>query len=72
MFRAQIKDYKNSGFDRGHLAAAADFKDKISYKESFLLTNVSPQVGKGFNRDYWRYCLYLFNGLVSLKSLSDL
>jgi endonuclease G len=55
MFRAQIKDYKNSGFDRGHLAAAADFNDKISYEESFLLSNVSPQVGKGFNRVYWRF-----------------
>lgn len=23
--------------------------------ETFLLSNMAPQVGRGFNRDYWKY-----------------
>jgi endonuclease G len=39
---------------RGHLAAAAGHKDsQRAMDETFKLCNVSPQVGAGFNRDYW-------------------
>ena len=53
-FRAKLNDFRNSGFDRGHLAAAGNFVRKQEEKDAtFTLANVSPQVGNGFNRDYW-------------------
>ncbi len=52
--RAEIEDYKNSGYDRGHMAPAGDMKwDARAMSESFLLSNMSPQVGIGFNRGIW-------------------
>jgi endonuclease G len=52
--RAELADYRNSGFDRGHMAPAADMKrSRDVMSESFLLSNMSPQVGIGFNRDVW-------------------
>ena len=46
-------DYTNSGFDRGHLVPAADMKyNCISYKETFLTSNISPQKHK-FNARIW-------------------
>ncbi|KAJ1947365.1 nuclease [Linderina pennispora] len=53
-FQALLKDYYRSGYDRGHMCPAADAKkDSQAMNETFLLTNISPQVGKGFNRNYW-------------------
>ncbi|XP_004521936.1 endonuclease G, mitochondrial [Ceratitis capitata] len=53
-FRANLTDYKNSGFDRGHLAAAGNHKCHQTHcNETFYLTNIAPQVGKGFNHDAW-------------------
>ena len=53
-FRAKLNDFRNSGFDRGHLAKGGDFVRKQEEKDAtFTLANVSPQVGNGFNRDYW-------------------
>ena len=38
-------------YDRGHLAPAADHKgSQRAMEDTFTLSNVSPQVGKGFNR----------------------
>eukprot|EP01102_Stenamoeba_stenopodia_P022737 TRINITY_DN9590_c0_g1_i1.p1 TRINITY_DN9590_c0_g1~~TRINITY_DN9590_c0_g1_i1.p1 ORF type:complete len:470 (+),score=112.42 TRINITY_DN9590_c0_g1_i1:50-1411(+) len=54
LFRSLLSDYRGSGFDRGHLAPAADMRySENAMLESFYLTNISPQVGEGFNRDYW-------------------
>ncbi|KAJ3154994.1 nuclease [Geranomyces michiganensis] len=56
LFRAKLKDYVASGYDRGHLVPAADVVgSQEAIDETFLLTNVSPQVGVGFNRNYWYY-----------------
>jgi DNA/RNA endonuclease G (NUC1) len=53
-FRARLDDYRASGYDRGHLAAAANHKGSQSaLSGTFTLSNVSPQAGRGFNRDYW-------------------
>ncbi|KAH3665887.1 hypothetical protein OGAPHI_004076 [Ogataea philodendri] len=55
-FRALLKDYFRSGYDRGHQAPAADAKfSQAAMDETFYLTNMSPQVGAGFNRDYWAH-----------------
>jgi len=47
-------DYSHSGFDRGHLAPAADMKLLKDYMdESFYMSNISPQV-PSFNRGVWK------------------
>jgi endonuclease G len=50
---AYAEDYYKSGFDRGHLAPAADFKwSETAMSESFYFTNMTPQV-PSFNRGKW-------------------
>jgi len=47
-------DYRSSGFDRGHLAPAADMAySPLTMKESFYMSNISPQRPK-FNRGVWK------------------
>ena len=53
--RASLKDYKGSGYDRGHLAPAANHKQsQEDLQETFMLANISPQVGNGFNQRFWK------------------
>ena len=52
--RAELTDYKGSGYDRGNQAPAADFKrSQRLTDESFFLSNMAPQIGIGFNRHIW-------------------
>lgn len=54
MFRADLKDYKGSGYDRGHLIPSANKLEKdVQNSETFLLSNMSPQ-HKDLNRRIWR------------------
>lgn len=47
-------DYKHSGWDRGHLAPAADMKwSEQAMDESFYFSNISPQNGN-LNRGVWK------------------
>ncbi len=53
---AKDSDYKGSGYDRGHLAPAADMAwSERSMKDSFYFTNMSPQA-PAFNRGVWKQC----------------
>ncbi len=50
---AHWKNYKNSGYDRGHLCPAADRKfNKKAFDETFLTSNISPQTHT-FNAGIW-------------------
>eukprot|EP00099_Drosophila_melanogaster_P019440 NP_610737.1 endonuclease G [Drosophila melanogaster] len=53
-FRSQNTDYRRSGYDRGHMAAAGNHRLHQKHcDETFYLSNMAPQVGQGFNRDAW-------------------
>ncbi|KJE90253.1 nuclease [Capsaspora owczarzaki ATCC 30864] len=54
LFRARLADYRGSGYDRGHMAPAGNYKwSTKAMEDTFYLSNMSMQVGKGFNRDKW-------------------
>jgi len=51
---ATPQDYTNSGYDRGHLAPAADMEwSEKSVHDSFLMSNMTPQTPQ-FNRGIWK------------------
>ena len=48
------KDYIKTGYDKGHLAPAADMAwSVIAMKNSFFMSNISPQL-PGCNRGIWK------------------
>lgn len=50
---ATLADYRGSGYDRGHLAPAADFKwSSEAMSDTFFLSNMTPQE-PSFNRGIW-------------------
>jgi endonuclease G, mitochondrial len=70
-FRVHPNMFAKSGYDKGHLVPARDMAgSQTAMNESFLMTNISPQVGVGFNRSYWsrlegfvRHLAYQYDGL---------
>ena len=67
---AHYRDYKNSGYDKGHLCPAGDRKfSKQAYDETFLMSNVAPQ-NHQFNAGIWnrleqktRYWAHKYKGI---------
>lgn len=52
-YRSYAKNYSHTGYDRGHNAPNAMFNyDKKLQKETFLMSNISPQKPK-LNRGMW-------------------
>ncbi len=50
---ASYKNYKKSGYDKGHLCPAADRKfSKQAFDETFFTSNISPQLND-FNAGIW-------------------
>lgn len=48
-----VSNYIHSGYDRGHLAPAADFvNDRSTLESTYLMSNISPMFPK-FNRGIW-------------------
>lgn len=67
-YRSELSDYSGSGFDRGHMAPAADMtRSEQVMSESFFLPNMGPQVGIGFNRHIWRYLESAVRGWVEQR-----
>ena len=60
---ATPQDYYKSGYDKGHLAPAADFSySKELMSESFYMSNMSPQT-PGLNRGPWKFLEEYFRSL---------
>lgn len=53
-YRSRNSYYHLSGYDRGHLAPAADFEDHGQLEDSYNLCNVSPQ-NSDMNRKIWAW-----------------
>jgi endonuclease G len=52
--RAELSDYKKSGYDRGHMSPSGDMAwDIQAMQESFYLSNMVPQSPK-MNQQIWR------------------
>ena len=52
---ADWRNYKNSGYDKGHLCPAADMAFGLeAYNDTFYTSNVSPQIHE-FNSGIWNY-----------------
>lgn len=50
---ADWRNYKNSGYDRGHLVPAGDRRMSVeAYNETFFTSNISPQ-DREFNAGIW-------------------
>jgi len=50
--RAELADYRSSGFDRGHMAPSGDMPDAQSQQQTFPLANMVPQA-PALNRGPW-------------------
>ena len=50
--QARLEDYRQSGFDRGHMAPSGDMPDAAAQQQTFSLANMVPQTAQ-LNRGIW-------------------
>ncbi|KAF9436951.1 nuclease [Entomortierella beljakovae] len=63
--RARLSAYTNTGYDRGQLAPSADAqRSQKALDDTYVLSNIAPQVGIGFSRDYWAFFEVFVRGLT--------
>uniref|UniRef100_A0A8D8IFM0 Endonuclease G, mitochondrial n=3 Tax=Culex pipiens TaxID=7175 RepID=A0A8D8IFM0_CULPI len=54
-FRSHLNDFKGTEFDCGHFVCAGNHSaDKCTCYETFVMSNMAPQIGAGFNRGVWK------------------
>lgn len=52
-YRTELSDYKNSGYDRGHMCASADRLNSLTANgQTYYLSNMHPQIHE-FNAGVW-------------------
>lgn len=83
--RAELIDYRGSGYDRGHMAPAGNMRwGQQAMLESFFLSNIVPQIGKDMNQGIWKELeekirlwaisrgeLYIYTGPIYAKKPPD-
>lgn len=67
------ESYKNCGYSRGHLAASDDRQySKEGNKQTFYMSNMSPQIQNGFNGGIWMHLEEKVQSIgYSIKNNSD-
>ncbi|SOC84849.1 endonuclease G [Ensifer adhaerens] len=67
-YSSTLEDYRNSGFDRGHQVPAGDFSaDQAMQDQTFVMSNMGPQVGACFNRGIWKELEVSLRNLVNTR-----
>lgn len=70
LLRAKNEDYRCTGFDRGHLCPAADALSDDLMRETFCLSNITPQCPQ-LNRGYWAKLEKHVRGLIKVYKEID-
>jgi endonuclease G len=68
--RPNPSQYNDTGYDKGHMAPAGDASNDVEERETFLMTNMTPQKPT-LNRNAWRMLEEHTRTLLS-KSKSDM
>ena len=66
--QAWLSDYRDSGFDRGHMAASGNMGSRSAQAQSFSLANIVPQ-NREHNQNVWRELEEATRALVSKQHL---